>query len=89
MLAAVVALVALNAASFALYAHDKRRARTGGRRVPESTLVLSGLLSGTVGAWLGVRLLRHKTRKPSFLLRLGAASLADAALAALAISLAA
>lgn len=88
MLAALVALLALNAASFGLFAHDKRRARVGGRRVTESTLVLSGLLSGTVGAWLGVRLLRHKTRKPSFLLRLGLASVVDAAVAGVAIALA-
>ncbi|MEZ5100310.1 MAG: DUF1294 domain-containing protein [Thermoleophilia bacterium] len=89
MLAALVVLALLNVGSFALFAHDKRRARTGGRRVPESTLVLSGLISGTIGAWAGVRLLRHKTRKPSFLLRLALASVVDAALAAVAVALAA
>ena len=87
MLVAIVALLAVNAASFALFAHDKRQARRGGRRVPESTLVLSGLVSGTVGAWLGVHLLRHKTRKPSFLVRLALASVVDVALAVLAVIL--
>ena len=46
-------LVALNAVSFALFGIDKRRARRGARRIPEATLLLSALVSGTVGAWLG------------------------------------
>ena len=55
MAAIAVLLVALNAVSFALFGLDKRRARRGARRIPEATLLLSGLVSGTVGAWLGMR----------------------------------
>jgi uncharacterized membrane protein YsdA (DUF1294 family) len=75
-----VALAILNGVSFALFAADKRRARRGRRRIPESTLLGSALVSGTIGAWLGVRLLRHKTRKPRFLLALAVITALDAAL---------
>ena len=67
MAAIAVLLVALNAVSFALFGIDKRRARRGARRIPEATLLLSALVSGTVGAWLGMRVFHHKTRKRSFL----------------------
>lgn len=68
----VVGLAGANAIAFGLMAHDKGRARTGGRRVPERTLLLAALLGG-LGAWLGQHLLRHKTRKQPFAGWLGAA----------------
>jgi uncharacterized membrane protein YsdA (DUF1294 family) len=74
-------VVVLNAASFALFAIDKRRARRGARRISENALLLSALVSGTIGAWAGVVVFRHKTRKLSFLLPLAAASLIDLAIA--------
>jgi uncharacterized membrane protein YsdA (DUF1294 family) len=72
-------LAVLNVVSFALFGTDKRRARRGARRIPESTLLLSGLVSGTVGAWAGVYAFGHKTRKPSFLAKLALISAGDAA----------
>jgi uncharacterized membrane protein YsdA (DUF1294 family) len=63
----LVVLAVLNVVSFALFGIDKRRARRGARRIPEATLLLSALVSGTVGAWLGMRAFRHKTRKRSFI----------------------
>jgi uncharacterized membrane protein YsdA (DUF1294 family) len=74
-------VVVLNAASFALFGIDKRRARRGARRISENALLLSALVSGTIGAWAGVVVFRHKTRKLSFLLPLAAASLIDLAIA--------
>ena len=67
MAALVILLAALNVVSFALFGIDKRRARRGARRIPEATLLASALVSGTVGAWLGMRVFHHKTRKRSFL----------------------
>jgi uncharacterized membrane protein YsdA (DUF1294 family) len=72
-------LVVLNLASFALFGIDKRRARRGEWRIPERTLLLFGLISGTVGAWAGVYVFRHKSRKPAFVLPLAAASVVDIA----------
>jgi uncharacterized membrane protein YsdA (DUF1294 family) len=77
--AVLIVLVVLNIASFALFGIDKRRARRGARRISENALLASAVVSGTIGAWAGVVVFRHKTRKMSFLLPLAAASLIDLA----------
>lgn len=71
---AVLSLAALLAHGF-----DKRLARRGARRVPERTLHALALLGGFAGAWLGMRLFRHKTQKPVFTLVVVAAALLHAA----------
>ena len=58
-------LVILELTAFALFWVDKAAARNGGGRVRERTLLLSALFGG-IGAWLGLILLRHKTRKEGF-----------------------
>lgn len=65
---AAAALV--NAAAFLLYGWDKLAARRGWRRVPERRLLGVAALGGPVGAWAGVLVFRHKTRKAAFLLPL-------------------
>ena len=52
--------------TFVVYAMDKRAARRGAWRTPESTLHLLELLCGWPGAWLAQRVLRHKSVKISF-----------------------
>jgi uncharacterized membrane protein YsdA (DUF1294 family) len=65
--AAYLGLVAVaSGAAFAVYGLDKRRAGTGGRRVPERTLHLLGLAGGWPGALAARRHYRHKTRKVPF-----------------------
>lgn len=59
-----------NLVVFAVYAHDKAAARTGGWRVRESTLLGLAVFGGGPGALLGQRLLRHKTRKRPFAIAL-------------------
>ena len=48
------------------YHHDKQRAKSGGWRVPESTLHLLELVGGWPAAFLAQRCLRHKSSKRSF-----------------------
>jgi uncharacterized membrane protein YsdA (DUF1294 family)/cold shock CspA family protein len=49
------------------YARDKTAAQNAGRRTPESALHLMSLVGGWPGALIAQVRLRHKTRKPSFL----------------------
>ena len=60
--ALAVWLIAINLVTFAVYGIDKRRARRGAWRVPEKTLFLLPLLGGSIGALLGMRVFRHKTK---------------------------
>lgn len=58
--------LAVNALTFCLYGVDKRRARRGKWRIPERTLLLLTWLMGGVGAFLGMRTFRHKTKHLAF-----------------------
>lgn len=68
MSAPVFAYLALvNVLSFFAYGGDKLRARTrGARRTPEKTLLLLAAVGGSLGALIGMRLFRHKTRHRYF-----------------------
>jgi uncharacterized membrane protein YsdA (DUF1294 family) len=59
-------LLASNLAAFASFGIDKKRARNGGWRIPESTLLGLALFGGIGGVYLGCWYFRHKTRKASF-----------------------
>ena len=75
------ALIALNFVTFAMFGIDKAKAQSGTWRVKESTLLTLALLGGTLGAYAGRALFRHKTRKQPF----GANLLAIAVLQVLAL----
>ncbi|MBQ3223440.1 MAG: DUF1294 domain-containing protein, partial [Clostridia bacterium] len=51
-----------NLITFTVYGADKRRAKRGGRRVPEKTLFLLAVMGGSPGALAGMYTFRHKTR---------------------------
>lgn len=55
-----------SALTWFLYWDDKRRARSGAWRTPESSLHLLELVGGWPGAFLAQRQLRHKVSKPGF-----------------------
>lgn len=54
--------------TYGVYAWDKKAAQNADRRIPEMTLHLLGLVGGWPGALIAQTLLRHKTRKLSFLI---------------------
>ncbi len=64
-----------------VYAWDKRRAGLGERRVPEAVLLGLALVGGSPAALVAMLILRHKTRKPSFLLKFAAVVASQVALA--------
>ena len=59
-------LILMNLIAFALYGIDKRRAKQGAWRISEYTLLLVALLGGSLGALVGMRYFRHKTRHRKF-----------------------
>ena len=62
----VVAVVAWNVTTFALYGIDKRRSKKGKWRISEATLIACAFLMGGVGALLGMSVFRHKTKHLKF-----------------------
>lgn len=63
--------------SYRQYAQDKRAARNGWSRTPESRLLLLDLAGGWPGGLYAQRKLRHKTRKAGYLVRFYLAVLAN------------
>ena len=59
-------LLAVNVVTFWVYGVDKLKAKKGKWRIPESTLLLMAAVGGSVGAWLGMSLWRHKTQHKKF-----------------------
>jgi uncharacterized membrane protein YsdA (DUF1294 family) len=53
--------------TYGCYSRDKKAAENARRRTSEATLHLMSLVGGWPGALFAQVLLRHKTRKPSFL----------------------
>ena len=56
----------INVLTVVIYGADKTAARKGMRRVPETTLLLYGVVGGWPGSILGQQLFRHKTQKQPF-----------------------
>ncbi|MCR5341443.1 MAG: DUF1294 domain-containing protein [Saccharofermentans sp.] len=52
--------------TFILYGADKDKAKKGKWRIPEKTLLLFSACFGGLGAFLGMKIFRHKTKHTSF-----------------------
>lgn len=52
--------------SFAAMGYDKKQAKRKGRRVPEKNLWLLAVVGGGIGAYLGMIVFNHKTRRTAF-----------------------
>ena len=77
-------LAAISLVSAVVTISDKRRAKSGRRRCPEKVLLLLSALGGSGAMLITMKIIRHKTQKPKFmvgipiiiLLQLTAAALA-------------
>ena len=59
-------LVLVNIYLFCLMGYDKRQAKKGKWRVPESNLIFVSLLGGGIGGLIARKVFHHKTRKKKF-----------------------
>lgn len=57
---------------FILAGYDKYLARKNKRRIPENTLFFLEGIGGTIGLLLAMLFFRHKTSKPSFIIKFAA-----------------
>lgn len=60
-------LIIINILSFILYGIDKLKAIKKKERISEKTLILIGILGGSIGSLIGMNLFRHKTKKLKFI----------------------
>lgn len=59
-------LVIMNLIGFVSMWSDKRKAKLGKWRTPESRLIMIAVLGGSVGSLLGMKKFRHKTKHAKF-----------------------
>ena len=59
-------LLTLNLLTFIIYGIDTFKAKKSKWRIPESTLLLLAVIGGSIGAWLGLQVWRHKTQHKKF-----------------------
>jgi uncharacterized membrane protein YsdA (DUF1294 family) len=59
-------IILIDLIAFVVFGIDKRKARKGQWRVPESTLFILALIGGSIGALLGMLAFRHKTKHRKF-----------------------
>ena len=63
-----VYLILVNALTLLFMLVDKHNAVRRRWRIPEAVLFIVAIVGGCPGIYLGMRLFRHKTRKPAFAL---------------------
>lgn len=62
----LIYFLAINLISFQTMRLDKKKARHGEWRTPESVLFLQAIIGGSIGSILAMNLFHHKTRKTAF-----------------------
>lgn len=60
------AFIALNIITFLTFGLDKLKAKKGKWRIPESTLLIMAIIGGSIGAYSGMKVWRHKTMHKKF-----------------------
>lgn len=64
--AVFIYLAVMNVLGFVIFGYDKRCAVRRRWRVSEKTLLCVALLGGSIGAYIGMQVFRHKTRHWKF-----------------------
>lgn len=59
-------LAVINVITFIVFGIDKLKAKKGKWRIPEATLLLLAIVSGSIGAWCGIKVWHHKTMHKKF-----------------------
>ena len=59
-------LIVIHLVTLFAFIIDKKKAKRSKWRIPEATLLGLAALGGSIGAWLGMRLWRHKTLHNKF-----------------------
>ena len=62
----IIYLIIINALAFVLMLVDKYKAQNNLWRIPEATLMTIAAIGGSFGAYVGMRICRHKTRHYKF-----------------------
>ena len=62
----LIYLLLINAVGFGVMLYDKYLAKNNLWRIPEKTLLGIAAFGGSIGCWLGMYTVRHKTKHPKF-----------------------
>lgn len=62
----IIYLIIINIINFFYFGLDKTRSELSKRRIPEKMLWFLSAIGGSVGALIGMKFFRHKTKKISF-----------------------
>ena len=62
----LIYLLFINVVTFFVYGIDKYKAKHAKWRISEATLLLLAAIGGSVGAWCGMKVWRHKTMHKKF-----------------------
>jgi uncharacterized membrane protein YsdA (DUF1294 family) len=81
LLSILIPVLVVNVAAFSVMLWDKSRSRkAGAERISEATMFLLAAALGSVGTYVGMLLLRHKTRKWQFIVGIPLLMIQNAAL---------
>ena len=64
----LILVLVMSIVAFCAFGLDKYKAKTDRWRIRERTLFLLALMGGGVGAFLGMRVFRHKTKHTQFVI---------------------
>ena len=73
-------IILINIITFFVFGKDKRAAKIDKWRISEAALFLFTIIGGGIGAWFGMKVFHHKTKKFKFILGIPAITLLEYAL---------